>query len=313
MTVVATPIAPDILRQAAAWMAHLGSGEADADDMARLRAWRAAHADHEHAWQRASALGARLRVLPTHLAMPVLDRELRLDRRTALKHALGVAALLPLGGWAWRTASIDHRTGIGERAEVQLADGSLLQLDTDTAIRVQGDGASQRITLLQGELHLDAAQASTTMIAVHTAAGHIGMTGSRGRVRLEDTATRVAVDAGARTARVETATGIAAPVAGGQQVRFDPRTISAPFPVPEGSDGWREGLLYADAQSLATFLSELARYRAGWLRCDPAVAALRISGVFRLDDTDHVLQVLTRTLPVRIARRNRWWVSVEPA
>lgn len=71
--------------------------------------------------------------------------------------------------------------------------------------------------------------------------------------------------------------------------------------------------LYADNQRLGDFLQELGRYRPGVLRCDPAVADLRISGGFQVDDTDAALLAVARSLPVRVVTRTRYWVSVVPA
>ena len=47
------------------------------------------------------------------------------------------------------------------------------------------------------------------------------------------------------------------------------------------------------------------------LRCAGAVRDLSISGAFRIDDTDAVLENLTRTLPVKLRYLTRYWVSVE--
>jgi transmembrane sensor len=69
-------------------------------------------------------------------------------------------------------------------------------------------------------------------------------------------------------------------------------------------------VLYAEEMRLADMLAEVARYRSGVLRCDPAVAQLRVSGVFQLDDTDRILAVLAQTLPVRVDARTRYWVTV---
>ncbi|MNP16292.1 fec operon regulator FecR [compost metagenome] len=71
-------------------------------------------------------------------------------------------------------------------------------------------------------------------------------------------------------------------------------------------------MLVADDWRLGDFIAQLQRYRSGHLGCDPAVAALRISGAFHLGNTDTVLDNLTSTLPVRIRRFSRYWVSVEP-
>jgi len=52
-------------------------------------------------------------------------------------------------------------------------------------------------------------------------------------------------------------------------------------------------------------------YRHGYLGCADDIADLRLSGVFRLEDTDKLLTVLTQTLPVRLQYRTRWWVTVQ--
>ncbi|MNT94529.1 fec operon regulator FecR [compost metagenome] len=46
------------------------------------------------------------------------------------------------------------------------------------------------------------------------------------------------------------------------------------------------------------------------LRCDPAVADLRVSGVFQLRDTGPVLDSLPQALPVDVLFRTRYWVTV---
>ena len=64
---------------------------------------------------------------------------------------------------------------------------------------------------------------------------------------------------------------------------------------------------------LDAFAAELARYRAGIVRCDPDVADLRISGAFQLNNTDSVLQALPALLPVQVTYRTSYWVTLGPA
>jgi transmembrane sensor len=63
---------------------------------------------------------------------------------------------------------------------------------------------------------------------------------------------------------------------------------------------------------LGDVITELARYRPGVLRCDPAVAAMLTSGALSLTDTDTALTLLSSTLPLRIERRTRYWITVVP-
>lgn len=55
----------------------------------------------------------------------------------------------------------------------------------------------------------------------------------------------------------------------------------------------------------------MSRYRHGYLGCTEDIADLRLSGVFRLEDTDKLLQLLPQTLPVFVRQRTRWWVRLE--
>jgi len=68
--------------------------------------------------------------------------------------------------------------------------------------------------------------------------------------------------------------------------------------------------LSVNNQPLGQFLRELSRYRPGWLRWDPALESLRVTGTFRLDDTDRVLALLAASLPVAVQARSRYWITL---
>jgi transmembrane sensor len=70
-------------------------------------------------------------------------------------------------------------------------------------------------------------------------------------------------------------------------------------------------MLSVDDWRLGDFITQLGRYRPGVLRCAPQVQNLSISGAFRIDDTDTVLQNLGKSLPVKVTYLTRYWVSVE--
>lgn len=64
---------------------------------------------------------------------------------------------------------------------------------------------------------------------------------------------------------------------------------------------------------LGDFITELSRYRPGVLRCDPGIAHLRLSGAFRIDNTDTILENLSQSLPVTVRFITRYWATVEAA
>mgnify|MGYP000210990401 CR=1 FL=1 len=98
----------------------------------------------------------------------------------------------------------------------------------------------------------------------------------------------------------------------GQQVTFDRDAVSAIGLLPAESAAWVQGMLSVNDWPLGDFIEELGRYRPGVLRCDPAVQGLSISGAFRIDDTDTVLENLSKTLPVKVRYVTRYWANIEP-
>ncbi|QLF94422.1 FecR domain-containing protein [Pseudomonas sp. ABC1] len=212
----------------------------------------------------------------------------------------------------------DQRTSIGERRSLRLADGSLLQLNTDTAVDIHFEAAERRIELLRGELMLTcAADVPGRPLRIVTRHGSLAPLGACLSVRLHDAHTCVAVSEGvvqvvcARRQREPAVT-----LQAGQQLRFDAVGAGSVRQLQESTRSWVDGVFHVEGMRLAELVVELGRYRPGILRCAPAVADLRLSGVWRLDDDadgEGVLIAIEQQLPVRIRRFTRYWVSLEPA
>jgi transmembrane sensor len=320
-------IPPHVLDQAIAWHVKLQSGTADAAIQTACENWRAADPMHERAWQELQAAEEEFRTIPQvfrETAFKTLenvqrDRGVSKSRRRALK-LLGLCATGVAVGWLaaghspWRhwTAGLgaDYATATGERRTVDLADGSRLVLNTATAVDVKFTPDRRLIVLRQGEIFVSTGQDQSPFTGrrpfrVETAQGRFEALGTRFLVRQEESRTRLRVEEGTIAMPGNTAIAKA-----GQEFVIG---AAGPIPVTDSrfdATGWVDGALVAKQMRLEEFLTELSRYRVGLLRCDPDVADLRVSGVFQLDDTDRVLEALRRSLPVKIERRTRYWVTV---
>ncbi|GKT21427.1 FecR domain-containing protein [Acidovorax sp. SUPP3334] len=318
-TGVALPLERHAVRAAAQWLARLHSGHADAHDQAACERWRAAHPEHERAWQRAQRMQAQLGLITPPLANAVLGRARDTGRRSALRALGGLVVAVPAAHLAWRqwgpAWTADHRTALGERRDITLPDGTRIWLNTDTAIDVTYSPAQRSVRLLRGEVLIETAAhaqaAAPRPFVLATREGELRPLGTRFVVRDSADGCGLTVHEGA--VAVRTAQGLARTVAAGQAMRFTAGELSPSVPADPFTGRWTEGLLVARNQPLGEFLGELARYRAGIVQCDPAVAGLRIAGAFQIDRTDAVLDALPRTLPVRVAWRTRYWARVLPA
>lgn len=106
------------------------------------------------------------------------------------------------------------------------------------------------------------------------------------------------------------APGVRRIIESGQQVDFNRSEVLAVATADPTQQAWSQGLLVADNMPLASFIEELARYRPGYLACDPAVADLRVVGGFPLNQPDQALAMLEASLPVRVYQTLPWWVTV---
>jgi transmembrane sensor len=319
------PIDLAVAMQAAEWLATLMSGATTPAEKAAWQQWRQAHPDHERAWKHIESASGGLRELDAQASRKALMQNpgsRPVSRRSSLQLLAWVSAI-GLTGWFGarseyapdfaRAALADLSTGVGERRELTLPDGSRLHLNSGSAVNLRYTGTQRLLQLVQGEVFIATARETGLPyrpFLVETAHGHAQALGTRYSVRQAGGSTLVSVEEGAVRLMPRHGDGnllIRAGQAGGMTAQD---TLPA-HAVSLDIWAWRRGLLLADAMPLRDFLHELSRYRHGLLGCDDAVAGLRISGVFPLADLDAVLLSLPDSLPVDIRLRTRYWVQVE--
>jgi transmembrane sensor len=283
--------------------------------------WRNAAPEHELAWQRVIGLhrDLDLRAIPgAGVALQTLETsQRRLHRRQALK-LLGGVALVGSASWlakdlesvsAWTS---DYATATGERRSVHLPDGSLLQLNTRSAVDLAFTEQQRLIHLKQGELMLSCSETSHQgrPLLVQTRDALVEGFAGGFVVRQDEDCTRVSVTQG-KVAVHHPGNGTLQWIDNGQDWRVDASGAQRLEHVAMDAAAWSEGLIVTRDIRLVDFLTQVSRYRHGFLTCDADIADLRLSGVFRLEDPDQLLQLLPQTLPVRLRQRTRWWIRLE--
>lgn len=308
-------------QQALAWLVTMWSGEASAKDHQALTAWRNASEAHEHAWQAVSSMDQRLRDVPAGTAGPVLRAASRRGSRRAVLRGLalvfgGGAALHALRDTeSWQAMTAQHTTATGERRELALEDGTRITMNTATALDVRFDAAKRRIDLRHGEIMIVTGKDHGVPhrdFVVHTAQGVARAVGTRFVVYQSGEHTQVKVYEGAVDVRPGADHGATLRIAAGRQTRLTERGAEPAAPLSIQPPAWLDGMLEAEQMRLSDFLAELARYRPGVIRCDPAVADLTVSGRYPVADTDRVLAALAQALPVRVSYATRYWARVAP-
>lgn len=308
-----------LIEQATRWIVLLRSGHASEAERQAFHAWRARDPRHDDLCQRLErTLGVFQVPLAQGIDGNVLQRTLNApsSRRKLLQRALVGAGLMVGGGLVFTSGlssleglSADLSTGIGQRQTVRLDDGSELVLNAQSATDVRFDEQRRLLRWRGGEGLLRVVSDRRPFI-VQTEAGDLFTPAARVLLRERGGQCRVgALDA---PLQVVTRGGDRLQLQAGQEVSFDRFRFGVVQAVRSGDSAWVNGLLEVRDSPLSEVIEALRPYRHGVLRLDPAVAGLRVSGLFRLDQSDVVLEALSRTLPIRVGRRSEYWVTVGP-
>ena len=315
---MAQPLELRTLEAAAHWYVQLNAGTPSDALLKSWQDWLGQHPANARAWARVEKVQAQMGRLPADVALPTLSG-VRARRRAVLKT---LALLLTVGasGWVARDSATgqallaDVRTGKGERRRITLADGSQLQVNTESALDIHYDDQQRLLHLHHGEISVQtASDPQARPFFVHTREGRVRALGTRFCVRSDEGSSQVSVQQHAVEIRPQDQPQRALRLETGESVRFDRQHIAPVSAAAPGADAWTQGMLTVIEWRLADFVSELRRYRHGVVRCDERVADLRLSGAFPLDDTDTLLENLSAALPVKVRYLTRYWVSIEAA
>ena len=313
----AKPVSSHVLDAAIAWQLCLDCGSGSAVEQAEFAKWYSASEEHARAWLQLGMLDQRFSTTSIPARNALLNARNGVQERVrkigsglaSIALVCGVALFagknyLPIDYWM-----ADQRTATGEQRQLRLADGTLLNLNTHSAIDVQFDDTTRRIILQEGEIMVETGHGDPRPFIVQTRDGSLRALGTRFMVKREDQGTRLSV----LQSRVEAHPENSAErtlYSEGQQVLMHRDRLGQMLALSPGADAWTRGMLVLDNVRLADMISELNRYHRGHLGVEPEVADLRITGSFPLNNIELSLNALLPTLPVHIEQRTPWWVTV---
>ncbi|MEX5688841.1 MULTISPECIES: FecR domain-containing protein [Pseudomonas] len=312
------PVSAQVLDAAIAWQLTLDGGNpVDREEFAK---WHAAHEEHARAWRQLGMLDARFSVAngPARAALLQSRESIRRQVRklgSGLASVVAVIGLalfagdryLPLDYWL-----ADQRTATGEQRTLRLSDGTLVSLNTHSAMDVRFDDKQRLIILQEGEILVETGHGDARPFIVETREGSMRALGTRFLVKREEQGTRLSVLQSAVAAHPQSRPEEQI-LREGQQVLIRNNGLDPIIALNLGADAWTRGMLVVDNMRLEDLIKELGRYRRGHLGVAPEIADLRITGSFPLHDTDLALTALLPTLPVQIEQHTPWWVTVAKA
>lgn len=355
MSTAPTPPQPDadhsreaIEATAAVWLSlrDRGLSAAETTEFVRWLQLDPRHAaifeELDRTWKQFDQAGALLpsspRGQPDSELLAPRPRPHRAARKLGWAAGLAVAAGLALLG-APHLLAPRHaaETAVGALQKLDLPDGSVALLNTDSAIDAAFSAAERRVRIVRGEVFFTvtkdtarpfvvtagpvAVRAVGTAFNVHRHQGSVEVLVTEGRVRLTDpddgrsllspretsSAEPPVLQAGERAVvpTTSTAEGRANP-AMATVVPLTPAAIQREL-------AWQERRLEFDEVPLAEIVRQFNRHnRLQLVIVDPQLAQQRFSGVFRADGQESFLRLLQEDFGVHVQRRGRE-IQLRPA
>ena len=219
-------------------------------------------------------------------------------------------------------------TAVGQQRSVTLADGSTVDLNTNTIVEIDFDGAERIVNLQKGEAHFQVAKdaarpflvvaGDTTVRAVGTAFNvrrhpdaPAEVIVTEGRVAVSQSAAALAGNKLATPTSVSTARNpTSEPIVldAGQSLGADgePRQVaSIGAQAIEQELAWRKGMLVFESERLEHVVEELSRYtEVRFVIVDDSIRDRPVGGYFRTDDINGLLSVLEGGLDIEVRRQD---------
>ena len=294
-----------LFEEAALWHVRLRDAGPSAEPHPDFLAWvekpqhRVAFEDVQRLWAASAGPAARVAA-----GMPAAIPALRQRSFGHLAMAASVALALAAGIWLLQggldNLRSDQVAAAGERRNVALADGSSILLNTDTAIAVDLQPQSRTVRMFRGEAFFKVTPDPTRPFIVQTGNGEIRVTGTAFNLRLSERGTVVSVVEG----QVETAndSGVWTRLKARQQAMVSPAGVTVPAEFDQTRvNAWQRGQIVFYRTPLSEVVEELNRYHSGKILVwNEGLADLRVSGVFDAHQPAAAVDVIARTLPVRV-------------
>ncbi|MDP3801196.1 FecR domain-containing protein [Brevundimonas sp.] len=282
--------------EAAAWHARLGARNVSTGAIEDFFTWRAKPANAE-AYRRVEKIWADTgkvaddpeiaRALEAAMSRKAGAASSRGVPRTLLGlAAVGAAAALAIGAWAWQQSRTVFVTGVGEQRLVQLADGSSIRLDTASRIRVRFADDRRLVDLERGQALFTVAHDRDRPFIVDAGATQVTAVGTVFDVRRDGATVSVTLVSGA----VDVAPGegrAAQRMAAGQHAKVTSGGVATRIADVPAETSWTDGRIVFRDTPLRQAVSEVNRYLTAKIELDAtSLDAVPVNGVFRTGDRD---------------------------
>ncbi len=296
--------------RASRWLAARDAGAATPQEAAAFERWldddirhRVAFLKLEADWRRTDRL-REVRPLDRAVDPDLLGRP-KLRRPWSMGLAAGVLITLFAGLWAYQQHFSWQRyeTRIGGFSRIVLEDGSVIDLNTNSEVRVRF-GKSREVRLLRGEGRFQVAHDAARPFTVSAADTAVRAVGTAFSVRLRESEQVDVLVSEGKVAVASSHVQRTPPLSAGEAAVVLPDRVSVSRLEPQllaRRLAWTSGKLEFRGETLGEAVEEFNRYNRRQIRLAAAsLGALRVGGSFGATDPESFASALASAFKLRV-------------
>lgn len=300
--------------EALEWFARTQIAPLHGDVQVQFEAWLARSASHQAAyWRLEGAWEEAERLVALRPARRIAQSAWHRFPESSAKIAAAVAmvAIVTATATLFRSVAPDsttYATNVGGRKILSLADGSQIELNTDTSIRVSATGGSRTVWLDKGEAYFQIVHDPAHPFSVISGNRKVVDLGTKFVARQHSGTLEVSLYEG--RARVEISNGSvmhSAELNPGDVAVASATAISIvrqPSIALDNQLGWRRGVLVFKGMALADAAAEMNRYNTDKLVVgDPTIARQTIDGTFPIHAVGQFAEMAQAVFGLHIEKR----------
>jgi transmembrane sensor len=301
-----------IEQEASGWLVARDAGTPSVEQETAFQEWistdirhRVAYLRLEEAWRRSD------RLRETRPLDRDVDADLLRSRNVRSRWSLAMAASLLVGllfgGYVFVQSQLGwshYETPVGGFSRIVLDDGSVIDLNTNSDLKVRIGFKRREVRLLRGEGRFQVAHDAARPFVVTAADADVRAVGTAFSVRLHE-AKRVDVLVSEGSVAIASSRVLhSPPVKAGEVAVLMPDRLSVSRIEPQQLESrlaWTAGKLQFRGESLSAAINEFNRYNRRQIRLgDSTLADLRVGGTFNATDPESFAAALTSTFNLRV-------------
>jgi len=273
-----------LTEEAAAWFLRMQQSDGNDAEQKAFETWLSRSEAHRAEYQQYVRLWHNL----DHL-----ERKPQKPTRTAVISMFVLTLIFGALLWISRIEEVIV-TAIGEHQQINLADGTVIDINTDTKLRLSLYGLTRKVTIERGEALFKIGHERLRAFEVYAGNGVIRDIGTEFNVIQENDKTTVAVLEGAVEISLNGQVHAPRTVHDGQLASYTQRDISDISAADaEAITAWRKNRLIFHDTLLNEVVRQINRYHIRpVMLAEPRLNALRVSGEFNATNRDGLIQAL---------------------